>query len=110
MKCLGLVGSLTSPTLDVFWQTIRTETQKRLGTDRVPSLLVHCGNTPRLRNSFERADWRAITDDLLEDGRHLIKAGVDGLVICESALNPVVRGRPKPATRGHLKTRHFERG
>lgn len=88
MKCLGLIGGLTAPNLDIYWQTIRSEAQKSLGTDQMPRFLVHSVKTRHLKASFDQADWPGLTGELVDNGRALVGAGADCLVICGSALNP----------------------
>lgn len=88
MKCIGLIGSLSAPNLDVYWQTIRSEAQKNLGADQMPRFLVHNVKTWHLKTSFDLADWPGLTEELVNNGRTLTEAGADCLVICGSALNP----------------------
>lgn len=88
MKCLGLIGGLTAPNLDTYWQTIRSEAQKNLGPDQMPRFLVHSVKTRDLKASFDQADWSGLTEGLAESGSALAGAGADCIVICGSALNP----------------------
>ncbi len=89
MRCLGLIGGLNAPSLEIYWQTISQEVRKTLGSDSMPEFMVNSVKTCSLRSSLAHEDWPRLSEQLVDAGRILVEGGADGLVICGSALNPV---------------------
>jgi aspartate racemase len=89
MRRLGLIGSLTAGTIDVYWQTINKEVLKWAGGSHPANVVVNCVNAPQLDSQLTDENWPLLTEILLEEAQGAARAGAEGLVICASALNPI---------------------
>ena len=89
MKRLGLIGSLTAKSIDLYWQTINHEVLKRYGGSYPANVVINCANAPALDARLQDQDWPRITECLIEEARGAALAGAECIVICASALNPV---------------------
>jgi aspartate racemase len=84
MKTIGLIGGISSFSTSVYYTTINSLVNQKLGGSNAAKLFLYSVNFGEYKALQEKDDWHCIETMLTEIAKKLVCAGADCILICSN--------------------------
>lgn len=81
MRTLGILGGMSYHSTIVYYKTINSHIQRKLGSPNSASIILHSFNYGEINSLFANKRWSDIAAKFINAANHMKSSGAEGLVI-----------------------------